>query len=136
MLILALSSAGFVAAVAGTAWIQSLQIGEPQFSELDLEIKPYDTEHCDAEFPLFIRVGNNSKRTVKRTFMTLEARRPDRSTNLISPSDRSLNDDGIMKPGEGWGSCWSVPELTGLYESESPKSLVWSVRATSVEWAD
>ncbi|MDD3836970.1 MAG: hypothetical protein WCY15_05350 [Phenylobacterium sp.] len=136
LLIIFLGVVGVVVIVAVAAWAQSLRIGEPQLSELQLTIRPYDMKLCDAEFPLFIGIVNKSRRTVKRTYLALEARRPDRSTNLVSYSGQSLDNDAIIKPGEGWGNCWSVPELTGLDQTESARTLVWSVRATTAEWAE
>lgn len=92
-----------------------------------------DTAKCDdAKFPLAIEVVNKSARAIEKTMIWTTARRPGRSTDL---SSGSFDSDQIIKPGEGWGSCWSV-RLTPEGKDDDPRRLEWSVRNFWVTFAD
>jgi hypothetical protein len=57
------------------------------------------------EFPIFIGYVNKSSRTIELISIDVTAHLPERSTNILT-YDSTVKSDQIIKPGEGYGSCW------------------------------
>jgi hypothetical protein len=133
-ILFAIVIAAIVAAAVGADAINDANLGEPRLSELEPSITAY-TKPCDDAMPLGVQVMNHSNRTVQHVTLRLEARRAGRSTDLVSYLGRDLQMDNIIPPGEGYGYCWTLPELTGLEAGENPRSLVWSVKVADATWA-
>jgi hypothetical protein len=90
-------------------------------------------DFCKEEkFPIFVRVMNDSSRTIERFSFTLEAKVKGRSTDLARY--HSYNDDHITPPKSGISNCWSVPELT--QSIANPRDLDWSINYKSVTFRD
>ncbi|MGE3986726.1 hypothetical protein [Pseudorhodoplanes sp.] len=86
----------------------------------------------DDKHPIFVGIVNNSGRTIESVSFTLKANRPDRSSNLVRY--HSYSDDKIIKPTEGFGNCWAVPELTETVAD--PRELEWGTLYKSVNFRD
>lgn len=84
------------------------------------------------DYPLFISFVNKSGATIDRVSFTLEARMPGRSSNIASFENYSS--DAIIKPGEGFGSCYRVPRLSEFVLNLS--SLKWSLTLVRYTFAD
>lgn len=56
---------------------------------------------------IFLSVMNNSDKTISKFHFYVQARRPGRSTNFAK-AYRSYENDRIIKPGDGFGFCYSI----------------------------
>lgn len=98
-----------------------------------INIGPSDT--CGKDFPISISIGNASDRTVESLRVELEAKRRNRSTNILSYSEANVEWDVIMPPSEGHRFCYKFPEAAEKYDLTD---LVWSatVPSYSIRFAD
>lgn len=69
----------------------------------------YEKKLCAAEFPIFAGFVNNSSRTVQSVSFSIEFRERGYSSEIGRLS--LLTEDKIMKPSEGFGRCYKLPEL-------------------------
>ena len=99
----------------GVNWLYEYVTYERPKSEVRLEVFRKD-EVCDSQFPVLVGVQNGSSKTILKYSFTLAAKEPGRSTNLAHWE--SYEDDQIIKPGEGKGTCWRVRERNSTYGSE------------------
>jgi len=60
----------------------------------------------DDKWPVFVGVVNNSSKTLTNVTVYLNAFVPGHSTNHAGASSKASSDK-ILKPKEGYGSCWS-----------------------------
>ena len=74
---------------------------------------------------MFVRILNNSSRTVERVSFSLEARRKGYSTNFATYA--TYSDDKIIKPGEGYGTCWRAPLRSDV--KDDPSALEWKANS-------
>jgi hypothetical protein len=61
-------------------------------------------EQCTSAYPYFYGIVNNSEKTVNNVKFTVEIRRKGFSSALNSYT--SIDEDKILKPGEGYGRCF------------------------------
>jgi hypothetical protein len=67
----------------------------------------FDSQMCkDKSHPLFIGVINNSPKTIVKTTSYITVTNTGYSSKLNEYD--GIISDKIVKPTEGWGSCWSV----------------------------
>lgn len=69
-------------------------------------VASFDSEKCTKEYPLFIGVVNNSKKTVDKVTIYVKVTKKGYSTQLNY--DTSYSIDKILAPSEGWGGCVTV----------------------------
>src|SRR5262249_52614587 len=60
---------------------------------------------CGGEFPIFVLYLNNSSRTIEYISINVTAHLPERSTNILTYNSDATSDQ-IVKPNEGFSSCW------------------------------
>jgi hypothetical protein len=68
----------------------------------------YNLSFCNSAYPLFATIKNNSSKTITRVYWDLNIYIPGYSTD-ISGYDNHYSSDKILKPGEGWKSCYKLP---------------------------
>jgi hypothetical protein len=66
--------------------------------------------------PVFLGIVNDSSKTILRYSFNFEAREPGRSTDVAYWD--TYTDDKIIKPGEGWGTCWRVKSKDSTFNSD------------------
>jgi hypothetical protein len=98
------------------------------------QVQPWiriDPELCKTGgYPLFIGFTNKSDKTVDRVWFGIVAKVPGHSTNV---SDyKTLSSDKIIKPDEGFGTCYSLPKLS---TDELPSTLEWSLRDIRLQFS-
>ena len=70
----------------------------------------FDFKNCPkTSYPLYTNIVNGSNQTIVKTNWSFEVYRVDFSTQLAR--DHSFTTDRIIKPGEHYATCWSMPEL-------------------------
>ncbi len=88
---------------------------------------------CDQEFPIRIRVKNNSSRTVSAMRIELSAFLPNRSTNILTSMEDDVEDDVdfIVPPGRSFSRCYAslVRE-----DFKADPALPQAVYKVSVSW--
>jgi hypothetical protein len=67
----------------------------------------YTVENCTKKYPLLVRIHNKSSKTVTKVHWDLGVYQPGYSTDLAGYADYSS--DKILKPGEKWQSCYTLP---------------------------
>lgn len=122
-------------AAAGIQAHQFVTYDKPK-SQIEVVVKR-DSGLCkDTQWPIFVGIVNNSSRTVLETRVHLAARLPSHSTDY---ADRqALESDRILKPTEGWGSCWNPP-LRYTYRDDTNlkrDELEWTLSEFSVTFSD
>lgn len=88
---------------------------------------------CSDTHPIFVGVVNNSERILNSTAVSLAARRPGRSSDIAGFN--YLEDDLIIRPGDGAGQCWRV-SLSDDAKGENPRKLEWSVNYARYRFGD
>lgn len=68
----------------------------------------YDTTNCGSGYPLFVKINNNSNEVVKKISWDLNVFNPGYSTELSGYND-DYTCDKILKPGEKWTNCYTLP---------------------------
>jgi hypothetical protein len=68
----------------------------------------YDPNICSLKTPLLVNIRNNSSKTITKVWWNVDIFVAGYSTN-ISGFDNSYSSDKILKPGEGWTSCYQLP---------------------------
>jgi hypothetical protein len=86
----------------------------------------------DDKFPITVIIRNASGKTVEKVSFSLSARRPGRSSDLTKYN--SYDDDHLIEPNKGHGTCWSAPELKELVAD--PRELQWSINYKSIYLKD
>ena len=128
----------FFASILIAIQIISEQTSEKKLSKLREKVHIVKVEHsseCDADFPIIVLAGNLSNKTVEAFDVEIEARRQGRSTNLLDYSNKTLNWDLIIPPGEGYKMCYKFPSISDKYDL---KELEWSgtIRAYSIKFRE
>ncbi|TIP11458.1 hypothetical protein [Mesorhizobium sp.] len=109
--------------VGGIAlWINnSNKQSETRLAKIDSTLR-WKEHGCDSsDYPLALRVQNNSDRTIIGLELDTRAYRPNYSNNVAG--GRPFETDRIIRPGEIFLTCLSQPPLNGDYD---PSTLTWS----------
>jgi hypothetical protein len=88
---------------------------------------------CTAEHPIFIRVSNNSSRTVTFIRVDVSAYVPGYSTNIL-PYDAQARTDRIIPPGTAHYTCWRFKAKPG-YETQDMKKALFKAQLGHVSFA-
>lgn len=94
-----------------------------QKNKIEIVIKP--SEKCDKQYPIAIAVMNKSNRTIEKITIYPKAQKEGYSTNLAGYN--SIDNDKIIKPGEGNVVCYVGRLDYGNQEKYKPEDLVWGV---------
>lgn len=91
----------------------------------------YDLGRCSPEYPLFVAILNGSNRTLEKVSFELEGHRSGYSEPLYGRSYSSYSSDRIIASGDGWASCWALPEqaygaTAQVISLNPPGTLVWT----------
>ena len=86
----------------------------------------FDMVRCSAEFPILIGIRNGYTETIQSLNFELGGYREGFSSPVYL--GRSLQSDRIIRPGETYEVCWSVPSLDYGATAGPPQALNW--RAT------
>jgi hypothetical protein len=73
-------------------------------------------ELCTNEFPFFVGVVNNSKKTIISYSFNFDVRKKGHSTNIADWVGQ--NSDTVIKPGEGIGGCWRIKHKDSTYNQD------------------
>ena len=93
---------------AGYAWFES-----QQKEALAARVVPavrYDLGNCEPNLPLFVGFVNNTNKTISSIYFGVTVRRRGYSGQIGYISSQSY--DKILAPGEGYGLCHSMPDLS------------------------
>lgn len=98
----------------------------------------YDPKTCtDRQWPIIVIVKNNSKRTVNSTSVTITAKFPGRSSELLSWDQRTTGSDMIIKPSRAVIWCYGPQSQPyGRQWAHDPEQIEWGVESFSVVFAD
>jgi hypothetical protein len=102
-----------LAAVAWTAVLAHHFVTyEMPRSHIEVNIS-YGTERlCTEEYPVFVRVANNSSKKVVAYSFSLQARLPGQ---VADQADRhTYRVRRVITPGNGYGSCWRMKKRSDL----------------------
>lgn len=80
---------------------------------LNAPLSEFGKPMCGDDYPIFVAFVNKSGKIVEYISFRLIARIPNHSTNIAKPSYADYSSDRILKPDEGWGSCWRVELVSG-----------------------
>lgn len=72
----------------------------------------YNLTECGANYPLLIHINNNSNKTISKIEWHLNVYIEGHSTDISGYSNYSC--DKILKPGENWESCYSLPSTIDI----------------------
>ncbi|MBM3528142.1 MAG: hypothetical protein FJX62_08620 [Alphaproteobacteria bacterium] len=133
LLYAALAITGLVAAAVAIGYSYQHFTHDRHEAKLQFTVNPKRDSVCkDDKHPIFVGVVNNSVRTVDRVEFTLKANRSGRSSNMARY--HSYSDDKIIKPTEGFGNCWAVPDLNETIAD--PRSLEWGILYKTIRFRD
>jgi hypothetical protein len=79
----------------------------------------YDQGRCPADFPLLVKITNESGKTLERVSFSLKAFREGYSSPLYESGFRNYVTDRIIPPQSEWQTCWSVPQPSYSASTES-----------------
>ena len=83
---------------------------------------------CPRERPLKVSISNRSEAVLERVAFTLQAAMPGYSTVITPYTYRQNTSEKILRPGESYADCYSLPLLTSDPTAEySLDALEWSV---------
>lgn len=85
-------------------------------SQVNIDVK-YDIKSCEEDYPLYFSIENKSKKTLQKVRWNLQIYKPDYSTD-ISGYDNDYSSDKIIKSGQRWGACFSMPSSMKPSEAE------------------
>lgn len=85
----------------------------------------FDPVRCAAEFPILIGFRNGYTQTIQSLNFDLAGYREGFSSPVYV--GRYLRSDRIIRPGETYEICWSVPSLEYGAQAEPPQDLNWRV---------
>lgn len=104
-----------------------------QESLVTVEIE-FDTKECpNIFFPLKTQIMNKSKKTVEKVTWSLGVYKPGFSTDLSGYKDDYKNDK-ILKPGEGWQTCYPWPETMEV--DNDFRKLQYKAEMKNISWQD
>jgi hypothetical protein len=92
----------------------------------------YDPVKCSAEYPLLIGFVNRTDRSITKMSFEVSGFREGYSDPVYKTPYASYSSDFIIKPGEGSGFCWRVPDKAygvadATLERHPPETLTWMV---------
>ncbi|MGF9764608.1 hypothetical protein AAII07_56955 [Microvirga sp. 0TCS3.31] len=100
-----------------------------------VEVSATTDARCDEpQFPIMVRIANNSTKAIENTRLELVAKRPGRSSDVTKPYS-SMENDHIIPPGRKLWIC-AMDEFVDDAKSEDPRKLEWSAYLVSVTFAD
>lgn len=73
----------------------------------------FDETVCTKDFPLVIKITNNSSKTISKVSIDVDVTRTGYSRNINGY--QYLDSDKIIKPREDWQSCWRVESKEGTF---------------------
>lgn len=83
----------------------------------------FDSTRCSAEFPILIGIRNGYTQTIQSLNFELAGYREGFSSPVYL--GRSLRSDRIIRPGETYEACWSVPSLDYGATAGPPQAMNW-----------
>jgi hypothetical protein len=107
----------------GLAYWHSWYTNDRHVPNVMVTVNAQDRGCTDPQYPIAVELENKSGRTVERVSFYLVAKRPGRSSNLVSGGQRSS--DHILAPGQKIGLCFREPQLSEAVE-DPRKNLEWS----------
>jgi len=84
----------------------------------------FNTSVCSEKYPLFVKITNNSRKTIDKVTWYLNIYVPGYSTDLSGYND-NYSCDKILKPGEVYTLCYMLP--SSLDNGHPPSSLKYEV---------
>lgn len=107
----------------GYLWFEDKQ-RQAEEDKVEMTVR-YDLDECPEDFPLFVKILNNSDRTINSVDFDIRITRKGYSKNLAEWGD--YGSDKIIEPGSGWESCWKY-KLQAEYERyNNPDNLNFTI---------
>lgn len=94
----------------------------------------YNVATCNYYSPLFITIINNSNKTITKVSWDVNTYVPGYSTD-ISGWPNNYSSDKILKPGESWSSCYTLPSNLNN-KNHDPGSLKYGISNKYVQFQD
>lgn len=103
--------------------------------EVVFEVPPKVDNKCEGSSPsAFVGIVNHSKRTIEKVWITVSARLPERSTDILAGG--SIFYDRIVEPNEGYAQCWNFKVKTPHVNEPDLGNAIFKGRIIRVDFSE
>lgn len=108
--------------------------GEYEKAKKKVSVKiAYMGDRCTEDYPLDVRISNESDRKILYSSFNLDIREKGSSTSLINDGTLSfpkLVQDGIVEPGYTLSVCYKMPKISKKFDKEKMEVVIYGAEYT------